>query len=267
MIDRSGCPSPRHGEYWMAAKYGCTCFDTRVAYSAWRQAFRGGQRRIVDATAATRICQGLPHYGYTAERIVELSGVSERLVRELQTGRKTTLLRTRDKMLRAVASRARLDVHLHDYAGSCARRNARRRGWVPLAAWDDDTIGDPSVEPDLGALVDDAVDEVAVARAVRGERLRLNQAEEAAALRLGLAQGETLTSVSKRLGINYLGAQILLAGGSTPGRAKRARVEAEVLRVGGDLDDREIAAVLDVHPSTVASARLRLAQRQPQLVS
>jgi hypothetical protein len=146
-----------------------------------------------------------------------------------------------------------------------ARNLAVKHGWAPPLAWDD--IDDPAAEPDRGAVIDEAVDEVAVARAVRGERLRLNEAEEAEALRLGVERGEPLTRVSKRLGINYVGAQILVAGGSTPGRAKRTRVEAEVLRLGDTHSDRQLAALLGVHPPTVASARRRLAARQDQLAS
>jgi hypothetical protein len=266
-IDRSGCPAPRHGEYWMAVNYGCVCFDTKVAYSAYRRAKHQGLRRVVDATAATRICQGLPHYGYTAEQIAGMSGVSERLVRELQAGGKETVLRSRDEMLRHAAARARIDVQPQSSAASCARRVARRHGWVPLAAWDDETIGDPNAVPDLGDGVSDEVDEVAVARAARGERVRLTAVEKAAALRLGVDRGDPLSRVSARLGINYADARRMVGVDMSPRREQQLRVEAELARVGDIHNDFTIGALLGVHHQTVTRARRRLARRQEQLAS
>jgi hypothetical protein len=266
-IDRSACPASKHGKYWMAVNYGCTCFDTRVDYSAYRRAKHQGVRRVVEATAATRICQGLARHGYTAEQIVEMSGIGERLVRELQSGRKRTVLLSRDERLRKAVTRVRLDVPPQGFAATCARRNALRHGWAPLAAWDDETIDNPGAGPDLGAALDDAVDEVAVARAVKGERLRLTEAEEVEALRLGVHQGEPLSVVSNRLGINYAGARQMLAGELTPRRSQQLRVEAELARAGHVHNDSTIAALVGVHHQTVTRARRRIAKRQEQLAS
>lgn len=144
------------------------------------------------------------------------------------------------------------------------RRGAVRSGWLPPLAWDD--IDDPLAIPNLGSLIAETVDEVAVARAARGERVKLTPAETTEVLRSRVAAGEPLTAVTKRLGINYDGAKTLLAGGLTPALAKQARIDA-ALTDGGDRSDRQIAADLGVQHGTVARARQRLTQQQYQLAS
>ena len=145
-----------------------------------------------------------------------------------------------------------------------ARRHAARLGWFPPHVWDD--IDDPDAEPDFGSPIPQGIDEVAVARAARGERVRLTAAETTEILRSEVARGETLTAVTKRLGINYDGAKMLFAGGLTPALEKRARIEA-ALASGGSRSNRQIAAELGVQHTTVASVRRRLAQQQYQLAS
>lgn len=65
-----------------------------------------------------------------------------------------------------------------------AKAHARRHGWMPPAAWDDD-IDDPAAIPNVGGDGADIVDEVAVQRAVRGELRwgQLTRAEQHVVLR------------------------------------------------------------------------------------
>lgn len=148
---------------------------------------------------------------------------------------------------------------------SRVRRMAAERGWVPPLAWDD--IDDPDGLPDLEGEPDGEVDEVAVARASRGERLALTPEEKAEALRLGVDRGEPLSRVSARLGVNYADARKMLGVDLSPRRAQQIRVEAELARVGDVHNDFTIAALTGVHHQTVTRARARLARRQNQLAS
>lgn len=49
-----------------------------------------------------------------------------------------------------------------------ARDTATRHGWVPPAAWDDETIDDPAATPNLGGVGADIIDEVAIHRVIDG---------------------------------------------------------------------------------------------------
>jgi lambda repressor-like predicted transcriptional regulator len=150
-----------------------------------------------------------------------------------------------------------------------ARNAAARHGWLPPLAWDD--IDDPRAEPWRADIAEaEEVDEVAVARALAGQRLRLNRSEQAAALRIGLDRGEPMTRVAALLGINRFTARDLVDAGTSRSQAKRDRVEAEVLRIGSTHSDHVIAGLLDVDRGTVTRARRRLEarkQRQEQLAS
>jgi hypothetical protein len=96
-------------------------------------------------------------------------------------------------------------------------------------------------------------------RALAGHHVELSDAELVAVLQAGVARGEPLSSLSLRLGINYAGAKRLVGGDLTPQRAKRARVEEELRRIGDKAPDWEVAALLGVHHSTVRRARQRIA--------
>jgi lambda repressor-like predicted transcriptional regulator len=141
-----------------------------------------------------------------------------------------------------------------------SRNAAREHGWPPPLAWDD--IDDPDAEPSLGESRDDIVDEVAMERALSGHHVDLTDAELVAVLQAGVARGEPLSKLSLRLGVNYAGTKKLVGGELTPQRAKRARVEEELRRLGDKAPDWEVAALLGVHHSTVRRARERLAAAQ-----
>lgn len=203
-IDRSRCRGRMHGEYWMVHKYGCTCLDARLKLADYRRAQRKGARRIVDATAARRTVQGLAFHGYTAEQIATMCAVSVRTVRALQSGRKNTLWISKAESIRRAGDRARLDDYRTGYAAEQARSAARSHGWAPLTAWDDDTIGDPAAQPQLGDPNADVVDEVLIERVLEGEeQAQLSGANRAAAITIGAARGIPLYTIGRRLGVSH----------------------------------------------------------------
>jgi hypothetical protein len=249
----------------MAAKLGCRCFDTRIKLSAHRRAWRRGESGFVDATAARRITQGLACHGYTADQIAAMSGLSARTVYELQSGRKTVVQRRKEQVLRESADRVRLDEPRTGWDASRARSAARKNGWVPLAAWDDDTISDPAATPEVGPELA-VIDPIAVDRALAGGNVRLTKPERVVALNVGVERGQPLSQVAKTLGLNYYTAQ-QLAGSPTPRKDQQARIEAEVIRLGDTHNDSTIGALIGVHHQTVSRARRRLAERQEQMAS
>lgn len=265
-LDRSGCPADRHGEYWMAAKLGCVCFDTRVDNSRYRQEVRAGRRRIVPAVAAIRIAQGLARHGFTADDIAAMAGVSLRLVRDLQAGTKRQVFRSRDAQLRAAADRVRLDVARTGYAADRARAAARRHGWAPLTAWDDDALGDPQAQPALGMPDADVVDELVVEQALAGERVALNDPERALAVRMALARGLTVSAAAELLRMNVSTTRSFAETGLSPRQLRLRRLDAAVEQFP-DLSTPDLAARLGVARETAARSRRRLAGRNQQIAS
>lgn len=84
-----------------------------------------------------------------------------------------------------------------------ARRWAQREGWAPPLAWDDDTIDDPDARPDLGDTDTDLIDEVAIERALEGERIRLTDAELEHAVAVGLVRGMSRYTIAAALHVNH----------------------------------------------------------------
>jgi hypothetical protein len=66
-------------------------------------------------------------------------------------------------------------------AADAAREHARRAGWFPPLAWDDDTIDDPNAQPCMAPPVDGSdpdVNEVEIQRAVAGFEAQLTWREK-----------------------------------------------------------------------------------------
>lgn len=88
---------------------------------------------------------------------------------------------------------------------SRAKRHAAHMMWLPPLAWDDETIDDPFSEP---APADSEVphtqaevDEVAVQRALDGDRVRLTKPDRVEVVRRWIADGRPLSHLEEQLGI------------------------------------------------------------------
>jgi hypothetical protein len=80
------------------------------------------------------------------------------------------------------------------------RQRAAAAGYAPPLAWDDDTIDDPAAQPASGVEVD--VDEVAVARAIAGDRTPLNRAERVRVVQRLAARGYSDAEIAARCHVN-----------------------------------------------------------------
>jgi len=95
----------------------------------------------------------------------------------------------------------------YDRAGiERVKASAKRSGWVGPLAWDDETIDDPAARPDVGRWRDGSehvVDEVAVHRAMRGDRaVRLRIGERAEVVRRLVELGLNDQQIERRTGIS-----------------------------------------------------------------
>jgi hypothetical protein len=141
---------------------------------------------LVDATGTRRRIQALIAFGWPLPLITDLLYVSWSLrnLAELDLVPRNLQLRTRQIYNR---------LSMIQPAGHCppdqtarARSYARRRGWDPPFAWDDETIDDPAAQPADWAVTidrrrDEHVDEIAVLRRAQGDKkvqLTLHEAAE-----------------------------------------------------------------------------------------
>ncbi len=112
-------------------------------------------RFVIDATGTRRRLQALYWRGYSTEALCRATGIPDRNLRAITRGSATHITReTRDAATAAYRRLADTDPAEIGVPADAAERAlafARRRGWAPAAAWDDDTIDDPNATPDLGA--------------------------------------------------------------------------------------------------------------------
>lgn len=96
----------------------------------------------VDGTGTRRRLQALATLGWSMPRVGREAGVSGTRLYEIATGH---------GMVRASTARAVRAAYdrLWDRPGGSpkTRTMARRNGWLPPAAWDDDTIDNPAAKP------------------------------------------------------------------------------------------------------------------------
>lgn len=210
---------------------------------------------MVPVAGASRRVRALCWMGWSLQAQADHLGMYLQQVWQVANARQSTVTEATDGKFRGLFER------LSATRGPSRRAHnaAVRKGWLPPLAWDD--IDDSFETPTLGETTDAGVDDVAVSRALEGERLSLTVAEQAAALRLAVERGNPLSQVSNMLGINYGRARDLVADGMPDRRLSRERFEVEVQRLTKTHSDLAIAGLLDVHRSTVTKARRRIAAR------
>jgi DNA-binding CsgD family transcriptional regulator len=169
----------------------------------------------VPSLGVSRRVQALAAIGWSLTEQGRRLGMPLQYVWELSVGRhRTVSAGTAERVI------ALFDQLSGTPGGSArARTAAARNGWLPPLGWED-IDGDCAVEepePDHGD-----VDELAVERALSGERIRLTDAELLAAAQIGVARGLQPWHVAERLHMNVFGVRRLLAGELPPRRAKRA---------------------------------------------
>ena len=127
-------------------------------HEVWRWA-ADGQR--VDPTGTARRLQALVALGYSQRSLAARLGVHEANLPQTVNG---TRLATAGLARKVAALFDELQLVPGDSVR--ARNTAKRRGWVPPLAWDEDSIDDPAAVPQIDADEDASVDPVMVDRGV-----------------------------------------------------------------------------------------------------
>ncbi len=160
LATRADCPAKRHGTAAAyKAKVGCRCTDAIADMARVRRRWEWSSHNgnlvsdwlRVPATAARRRAQGLAAEGWTWRALARLDpGVTDDAISDVALGRYATVTVRTDRMI------ARTCAIVGGRVGNDERqrRMARRKGWVPLAAWDD--ITNPKEKPKGVAGVEDA---------------------------------------------------------------------------------------------------------------
>lgn len=179
------------------------CQPCKDAKAAWMRRYKirtylakGNMR--VDAAGVRRRLHALQRMGWSYTHLAPRFGVSYQAVASWAD--EATVYRSTVERVRAVYD------ELWDQPGPSviARQRAERKGWAPPLAWDDDTIDDPRARPvGIGSWerAGGAIDEIAVHRAVHGDRVYLRPVERAEAVRRLRAQGMSGRQIAERLGI------------------------------------------------------------------
>lgn len=199
------CPGQLHGNATAYTTKGCRCPEAREDWRLYNKRRREGRQpgAHIDATGTARRLQILAWHGYGWASIAPRLGASRRRVAELAIRRHPRVHRnTAAAVADLYDTLTRLPAPTGQ-AAAYARTVAKRNGWPPPAAWDDDSLDDPDARPCVAPeLNEPLIDEVAVRLAVRGDSAviaRLTDAErEHAALRM-LATGAGYTRVAAHL--------------------------------------------------------------------
>lgn len=183
------CP-PGHAHAANATCYvqhKCRCVDCkrgRAEYQFWWSHMRdAGKEILVDPTGTRRRLQALAALGWSARMIGERYGFAPSTVRlwgnspRVQRATRDRVRRIYDELSMTLPPRRdRFEAH----NVSLTVNNARRSGFLPPLAWDDDTIDDPDAEPYADAVQEPRtgrVDDAVVQLAIDGGKPRLSRAE------------------------------------------------------------------------------------------
>lgn len=194
----TNCPARAHGKVWHVNRLGCICPDAREKARLYRKRHRNGrQRLVVDATGTRRRLQALSRLGHTVDAIVAYAPASERTIRAVMNGSSNVL-----RSIAATVAATYDALSMTPGPSYLTAAKAKKRGWLPPLAWDDDTIDDPNARPDLGDDDSGAVDDIAVEAAVAGSPIRLTrQVDQIAAINILTRLGRGPQEIALQLGM------------------------------------------------------------------
>jgi hypothetical protein len=188
------CEAKRHGTYSAYRNYSCVCNDARRAYNRRRKQLTAGiaEPLAIDPTGTRRRLHALIALGWPTAIIFAEAGMPK----NSRIGRYPTVHIETAAKIKAVYER----LSMTPGPSPRSRMLARKAGYLPPLAWDDDTIDDPNAQPMAEQPVE--VDEVAVRRALFGDRPEMmRRAEILEAIRLGHQQGLDDVTLGERLGM------------------------------------------------------------------
>lgn len=169
----------------------CRCDQCRAAHTAAaarrRRLIAYGQwGGYIDATGTVRRLRALSAIGWSvrhvAQRFEQRTDVDPSWLRSIARGNQGKVHADTARTIAAIYD----DWCTQDGPSKHSRSWATKKGWHGPEAWDDGTIDDPSVE----AARPEVVDEVAVHRALRGDRtVTLTPAERRATVALLVERG------------------------------------------------------------------------------
>ncbi|MFI0929671.1 hypothetical protein ACH4TP_37970 [Streptomyces sp. NPDC021012] len=151
----------------------------------------------VPAVGATRRLQALYVLGHPVTLIAEAAGISHDTVALLVAGRWQTLKVQLDDGIRE----AYAQLSMKTGTSWQTRQTAKANGWAPPLAWDEETLDDPDAKPNLGAeapaTLGEDIDEVAVRRYARGDRVEVTADERLLGIALCVDRGLAFTDVDR----------------------------------------------------------------------
>lgn len=186
------CRAGQHDTANAYRNHGCRCPEATAANTRYRKRRAAGMLipASMDNTGVVRRRQALAAIGYGLRDLEPYFNTTSRGIGTYATpGR---------RVFRATYRRW---CEVYDLLSMTPGRNvrakleARKRGWAPPLAWDDDTIDDPDAKPDLGD---------------KRARDRVDVVEEARHL---LGFGMSRPAVAKQLEVSEQYLRLLLGGG------------------------------------------------------
>lgn len=146
-IDRTGCTGDRHGTPNAYRNHRCRCTDAAQALTRHKKLLAAGlvAPGLVNSVGVVRRRQALGVIGYSLADLAPYFGVTASAL-NCQAVQGRTVYRTTHEQWCRVYDLLSMTPGSNDLA----RVWARKRGWAPPLAWDDDTIDDPNATPDLG---------------------------------------------------------------------------------------------------------------------
>ncbi len=184
-----------------AYRQGCRCPAAREAWRLYYKRRRHGRQPalVVSSLGTARRLQALAAIGWSVIALADQLGYHRSGVANLQVRRRAQILRSTADRVAEVYERLSMTLGPADVR---TRKRAARLGWAPPLAWDD--IDSPTGRA-AGVVLDLAVDEVAVMRAMEGDRagIRLSRTDSQEAIRRLRGMGVSTAEIARRVGVSH----------------------------------------------------------------
>lgn len=206
-------PDERHGTVAGYNRIPCRekcCKDAMAKYKSMRELdLMAGKPRIIDATGTQRRIRALSCLGWSNAEVARRAGMHPEHLPRLVKGAVTINRRTAERIAKVYeelsmelpAGRTKQEKQAISYA----RNTAKRRGYLPPLAWDEDKIDDPNFTPKRTQtremLIRKDIDPVVVERILAGDTyLHTTVAEKHESMRRWKAMGRSERSLCELTG-------------------------------------------------------------------
>lgn len=127
-------------------RFGCRCSEARESRRVYSKRWRNGKTLKLEATGSRRRLQAVCFMGWSVDYIYDNFNLAHSVQQNILSGKTQIILQSTYDSIILIYDKLSMQLG----PSKQTREKAIQKGWHSCLAWDEETIDDPSEEPNLG---------------------------------------------------------------------------------------------------------------------